>query len=330
MKRLLLVALFALLPAALFAQVADRDVLLTPEGTLYTIESVANGDASRALSLTTVQDGKSSVSLIPETKATGANWRPALAYDGDSKTLFVFWIYTSNGISSEMMFTSYRDGKWQPAVVFDERAYNLCTNLRIAVTRKVSTKQADGTFADSPALLVHAVWWEVVGSTEHARYAMLSIENSTVKSSEVHDLSEFEVVPVMPFIVNDNFNAEILRHPAIIPGADSVDVLFGDTDRLSMNRVTLKPIADGRLHIPVGHKGGPPFAPPQAFSAGWSGRISTIASGDKLIMYNISKDAAGYVMFSDGKWSDVHTLPLSDSFSGDAATAAISRMLASQ
>jgi hypothetical protein len=330
MRRLLLAAVLVLVPAALFAEVADRDVLLTPDGTLYTIQSVANGDANRYIALTTVADNKSSVSVIPETKAAGANWRPALAYDAESKTLFAFWIYTSNGLSSEMMFTSYRDGKWQPAVVFDERAYNACTNLRIAVTRKVSTKQPDGTFADAPALLVHAVWWEVVGTTEHARYALLQIENSAVKSSEVHDLSEFELVPVMPFIVNDSFNAEILRHPAIIEGNNSVDILFGDTERVSMNRVTLKPIADGRVHIPVGHKGGPPFAPPQAFSASWSGRISTIASGSNLIMYNISKDAAGYVMFSNGKWSDVHSLPLSDSFSGDAATAAISRMLASQ
>jgi hypothetical protein len=330
MKRLLLIVALALLPSALFAQMADRDVLLTPDGTLYTIESVTNGDANRYIALTTVQDGKSSVSVIPETKATGANWRPALAYDAESKTLFAFWIYTSNGISSEMMFTSYRDGKWQPAVVFDERAYNLCTNLRIAVTRKVSTKQPDGTFADAPALLVHAVWWELIGTTEHARYALLTLENSRVKSSEVHDLSEFEIIPVMPFIVNENFNPEILRHPAILAGTNSVDILFGDTERVSMNRVTLKPIADSRIHIPVGHKGGSPFAPPQSFSAGWTGRISTISSGDNLIMYNISKDAAGYVMFSNGKWSDVHTLPLSDTFTGDAAASAISRMLASQ
>lgn len=330
MKRFLLAAVLVLLPAALFAEVTDRDVLLTPDGTLYTIESVANGDANRYLALTTMRDNKSSVSIIPETKTAGANWRPALTYDLETKTLFAFWIYTSNGLSSEMMFTSYRDGKWQPAVAFDERAYNLCTNLRVAVTRKVSTKQPDGTFADAPALLVHAVWWEFIGTTEHARYALLTIENSQVKDSEVHDLSEFGIVPIMPFIVGENFNPEILRHPAIIEGTDSVDVLFGDTERLSMNRVTLKPIADGRVHIPVGHKGGGPFGPPQSFSANWNGRISTIASGSNLLLYNVSKDAAGYVMFSNGRWSDVHTLPLSDTFNGDAATAAINKMLASQ
>jgi len=329
MKRLLFAVLLSLLPVAAFAQVTDGDVLLTPEGTLYRIESIGDVNGNRHLTLTITQDSKSDVSVIPETVKGGANSRPALAYDAPTKSLFAFWIYTANGLSSEVMFASYRDGKWQPAVAIDEQDYNFCTNLRIGITRKVSTLQASGTYADAPALLVHAVWWEFVGSTEHARYALLSIDGTKV-TSQVHDLSEFGIYPDMPFAVADNFNPEILRHPAIIEGTDSVDVIFGDTERVTMNRVTLKPIADGRLHIPVGHRGGPPFAPPQAFNASWTGRISTVASGPNLIMYNISKDTAGYVMYSDGKWSDVHTLPLSDAFTGDAAAAAISKMLASQ
>ena len=55
MKRLLLILLVAIAPATLFADVADRDVLLTQDGTLYTVESVNNdgpGDASRILNLT--------------------------------------------------------------------------------------------------------------------------------------------------------------------------------------------------------------------------------------------------------------------------------------
>jgi len=333
MKRLLLVLAFVLLPTALFAQVADRDVLLTPDGTLYTIESKADtvNEANRYLTLTVTHSNKSTTtSVIPDTTKGGTNWRPALTYDADTNTLFVFWINTPNGLSSELMFTSYRDEKWQPAVGVDEQTYNLCTNLRIAVTRKVSTLQKDGSYADAPQLLVHAVWWELLGTTEHARYAMFVIENSKVKSYELHDLSEFGIYPDMPFTVGKDFNPEILRHPAIIEGTDSVDVLFGDVERVTMNRVTLRPIVDGRLHIPVGHRGGPPFAPPQTFSANWTGRISTIASGPTLVMYNVGSDTAGYVMYSNGNWSDVRTLPLNTTFSGADAVAAITRMLAQQ
>lgn len=331
MKRLLLVAVLALLPTALFAQVADRDVLLTPDGTLFTVESVADADTgARHLALTTTESSKSSVSVIPDTTKGGSNARPALAYDADSKTLFVFWIYTLNGMSSKVLFTSYRGGSWEPAVAVDEQNYNFCTNLRIAVTHKVSTLQPDGQYADAPGLLVHAVWWELIGASEHARYALLAIENSRVKSYEVHDLSEFGIVLLMPFGVDKDFNPEILRHPALFEGTDSVDVLFGDVDHVTMNRVTLRPIADGRLHIPVGHRGGPPFGPPQSFSANWTGRISTIASGPNLVMYNISSNTVSYVLYSNDRWSDVRTLPLSATFSPDAAAAAITRMLAQQ
>ena len=79
MKRLLLILALVLAPAALFAQVVDRDVLLTPDGTLYTIESKSaiEGDSNRSLQLTIAQGSKSTVTTIPET-LTGTNWRPAL------------------------------------------------------------------------------------------------------------------------------------------------------------------------------------------------------------------------------------------------------------
>jgi len=97
-----------------------------------------------------------------------------------------------------------------------------------------------------------------------------------------------------------------------------------------MNRITLKPIADGRVHVPVGSRGGRPFPPAQSFSAPWTGRISTIGSGSDLIMYNTTRDATSYVMYSNGKWSEVRTLPLSENFSADAAAAALYRVLTAQ
>lgn len=332
MKRLLLILALALVPAALFAQVADRDVLLTSDGTLYTIESKAanEGDSKRSLELTIAQGNKSATTTIPET-LTGTNWRPALTYEPDSKTVFVFWIGQVNGMSSKLLFASYRDGKWSPAVSIDDQAYTYRYNLKIAITRHVSTLQPDGSWADAPALLVHAVWWEDAGgNSEKARYALLPIENSRVTNPEIHDLLGLAQIPDMAYAVDTKFNSEILRHPAIIEGTNSVDVIFGDTDRMSMTRITLKPIADGRIHIPIGVRGGRPFQPPQNFSANWTGRISTIGSGPDLVMYNTTREATSYVMYSNGTWSDVRTLPLSENFSADAAAAALYRMLTAQ
>jgi len=332
MKRLLRLLALVLVPTALFGQVADRDVLLTPDGALYTIDSkaVTDDDSKRVLQLTILQDNKSYVSTIPET-LTGTNVRPALTYDADSKTLFVFWIGHVNTMSSQLFVASYRDGKWAPAVSIDDQPYSYRYNLRVAITRHVSAQQKDGGFADASALLVHAVWWEDAGAgRERARYALFSIESSRITNVEIDDLANFVQAPLMPYGVDEKFNPEILRHPAILEGTSSVDVIFGDIDHMSLNRVTLKPIADSRIHIPVGGRGGHPFPPPKAFSAPWTGRTSTIGSGENLVMYNTTKDTASYIMYSNGRWSDVRTLPLSESFSAGDAVSAMSKMLAAQ
>jgi hypothetical protein len=331
MKRLLAILALVLVPTALFAQ-ADRDVLLTSDGTLYTIESkeALEGDSNRSLQLTITKGNKSTSTTIPES-LTGTNWRPALTYEPDSKTVFVFWIGQINGMSSRLLFASYKDGKWTPAVSIDDQPYTYRYNLRIAITRHVSTQQSDGSFSDAPALLVHAVWWEDAGANkERARYALFTIENSRVTNYEIHDLLGLAQIPIMAYAVDKDFNTEILRHPAILEGTNSVDVIFGDVDRMSMNRITLKPIADGRIHIPITVRGGRPFPPPHSFSADWTGRISTIGSGSDLVMYNTTKDTTSYVMYANGAWSEVRTLPLSANFSADAAEAALYRMLAAQ
>src|SRR5260370_24952155 len=96
MKRLVLALIFAIVPTALFAQVADRDVLFTPDGTLYMIETTDNDGSAPAAVQTflrlTIQNGnRRSVTTVPESLSGGMHWRPALAYDGDTKTLLGFW-----------------------------------------------------------------------------------------------------------------------------------------------------------------------------------------------------------------------------------------------
>ena len=335
---MLLALLFAIVPTALLAQVADRDVLLTPDGTLYMIESTDNDGAQAAavqsfLTLTIQRGNQRTVTTVPESLSGGMHWRPALTYDADSKTLFVFWLKMPNPFSSELLLASYADGHWQPAVSIDNQPYHLRFNLRIGVTTRISQLQNNGAFADAPALLVHAVWWEETGYGEAARYGLFSVDKGRISFVELHDLTDFTgSVPMFPTDVDPKFNAEILKHPALIDNgtANSVDVIFGDKNYAVFNRVTLKPIADGRIHIPIGaHPGGPRIAAPKSFSGEWSGRISTITSphSGTLLMYNTTKDNVSYIMFSSGAWSSVKTLALSEKLSAEAAVAALSRMI---
>ena len=336
MKRVLILVALALVPTAVFAQ-TDRDVLLTSGGTLYTAETdVAPGDAEnrRQVALTIQSGNQRAQTVVPNSLTSAFYAAPALAYDAESDTLFVFYLRMPNLMSSELLLAAYHDGKWEPAISIDNKPFHVRGSLRIAVKRQVAQLQNDGSYADVSALVVHATWWEQTGDGESARYALVSINKGNISSIELHDLTEFMAPDATTFTVAPDFNVELLKHPAIIDSlsVDSVDVVFGDLHTSSFNRVTLRPIADGRIHIPIGMRpgGGGHFRAPVAFFADWNGRISTISSGNNLILCNATKDSVTYLLYSNGIWSPIKTLPLTDKLSAEGAVSALTRMANTQ
>jgi hypothetical protein len=348
MKRLLLVLVLVLLPSAVFAQSAapDRDVLLTTSGTLFTVESEladsSHPEATQYLVLTAKSGQKVTRTIVPESTTEGLHRGPALAYDPDSETLFVFWLRSSSGMSSEVLAASYQNGKWGQAISIDDRPLTSRYNLRIAMTRRVAQTQRDGSVADVPMTLIHAVWWESKGNDETPRYAMLPVDRGRISladpKEQIRDLNDFASVAGSAYEMPDDFNLDILRHPSLVNAAtlDAVDVIFGDVKTKSFNRTTLRPImSDGRLHIPIGaskdaHRPNR-FAPPDHFSATWNGRVDAIANGrsgsDRLLFYNVTDGAITYIVYADGKWSSVSSLPLNERLSVDATVTALSRMI---
>ncbi|MGH9419221.1 MAG: hypothetical protein ACRD3J_04545, partial [Thermoanaerobaculia bacterium] len=335
------------LSTAAVAQVVDRDTLVAPEGTVYTIETQtpsasAQIEAESVLSLSIQNGADTSHIIVPESASAGFHFGGALGYDADSKTLFIIWIHMPNAMSSEILLASYHADKWQPAVSIDEQSGNIWrSNLRLGITRRVSQLQKDGTYADVPALLLHALWWSNTGSGEEARYAMMPIENGTLTQSsiEIHSLEEFVSAGDEVYnVVGTNFNAEILRHPAIVssPLQSSLDVVFGDTKKNSIHTVTLRPIADARVHIPVGIGSGHPgtgprsLAAPSSFAATWTGPISVLARGDRLVFANASEKSLNYLTYSNGSWTDVKSIPIDSKLSAEAALAALDRMVSTQ
>jgi hypothetical protein len=348
MKRFLVSFALALFATAAIAQVADRDVLVTPDGTVYTVDqgipSSSSGVAAANILELSVQKGSEvpQYLLVPESVSAGSHFACTLAYDADSKTLFVLWTH-QNGMSSELLLASYRDGKWHPAVSIDNQANHIRTNLRLGITRRVSELQKDGTYADMPALLLHAVWWDETGSSGEARYAMLPIENGTLSESsvEIHSLEDFVPAASDPFnAVDPKFNAEILRHPAIVssPMQSTVDVIFGDTKKNSLHAVTLHPIAEVRIHIPGGINGGGPgggkppmsLAAPPTFSSNWKGPISIIERGDRLAFANAGDTSLNYITYVNGTWSDVKSIGIDNKLSAEAALTALDKMVSTQ
>ena len=98
MKRALtsIALLLLALPALADINVRERDVLLTGDGVVYTVEAVhdsdvAEGRSSRYLRMFIQQGNERTSAEIPAAQYGGLHGQPALAYDSLSETLFVFW-----------------------------------------------------------------------------------------------------------------------------------------------------------------------------------------------------------------------------------------------
>jgi hypothetical protein len=297
MKRLLSVAAFVLF--AVCANAAElRDVLLTPAGRLYTAETAtAADDAGHHVMLSVLENGETREVVVPDSLSQGFRSAPALAYDAESDTLFVFFLRMPNIASSELILVSYRDGKWTSPISVDNKSFRLRSNLRIAVTRRLASPQDDGTSIDIARLQIHAVWWEQTGNGEEARYALVALEKGVVSDIELHELGEFVTSDPSAADVDLAFNPEILRHPAILENGttNSVDVLFGDVRMNRFHRATIRPIfALGRIHIPIGRAPGHGVPGPRAYATlGGGNRIDVIATNGKLLLYSTDADADG-------------------------------------
>lgn len=336
MKKRLLVTLAVLLAATVAVAQGERDILLTDDGKLYTVESVVSetmpqlkASSARALVLTIDDGGRKSTTVVPATLVGGMHFNPALNYDSDSKSLFVFWQHRFNGgLASEVVFCSYSAGTWGPATALDDADYDIRENLRIAVTRKVEMRGEDGRKSVVPELTVHAIWWHTHGRTEEARYAMLTIEKGSVTAITVRNLADF-VTDRRSYLVNTIFQTDLLRYPAIFesPSRDSVDIVFGDLTTKAMHRVTLKPVGDGRLRIPIGVRD-IAFDPPSS-RANSSGPISVISSStsNRIVYHYDSEGAVKYVMYDGRMWSGERALSLSQTLSRDGAVEVLRKML---
>jgi hypothetical protein len=117
----------------------------------------------------------------------------------------------------------------------------------------------------------------------------------------------------------------------------TVDVVFGDTKNNSLHAVTLHPIADTRVHIPVGIHGPgggskPPMslAAPASFSSNWQGPISVIERGDRLAFANAGDTSFNYITYVNGTWSDVKSIGVDNKLSAEGALTALDKMVSTQ
>lgn len=339
-KKLILLLALLIVPAVALAG-EDGWMLLTDDGTLYTVERAWPKDypgvavQSNSFLLLNERRGDQIFRyIVPGTLAAGVHTNPTLAYDSESKTLFLFWQHSHAAMHSELYFTSFSNGAWTQELTFAS-ARNMRSNLRIAVTRRVTVNGQGGQYL-LPEINVHAVWWEFDTSSvrQMARYALLGVENGRVIAPEkTYALSEFGEGPKQ--LVERGFSDDILKHPALVTAtADTVDVVFGNLDTNAFHRVTLrptKPSPDARIRIPVGVKDGPLTGSPRFRANSSDDRLAAMSGdGDRIVFYLAERDSVQYVMYKNGTWTPQQSIALDSQVSSDIAVAAIRKMLNDQ
>jgi hypothetical protein len=339
-KRALILLVVVLLPlTVLGGDLPDRDVLLTSDGTLYTVESVSRDDvpslrtiSQRVLMLTVQKGATSSITAVPASLSGGWNGYPSLAYDPQSNTLFIFWQTALNSfLTSDLLVCSYQNGTWGVPTSLDNVSWAVRENLHIALTRRTEVTAADGSTTSVPEITVHAVWWQQDSSTQWARYAMLTMENGNVSSIQIRNVSDFLSAPDAP--ADKPVDSEILRHPVILESTahDTVDVVYGDVRSGKMHRVTLKPVANGRLRIPIGVRDGS-LPTPDIATIDATTSVSALPSsgGDGLALYFASSDSLSYLLYRNGAWSPARSIALNEKLTYDSAVEALRRMVNSE
>ena len=333
MKRLLLIVALLVAPA-LFAQTSDRSILLASNGTLYTAESHYNDSnsvtSSRYITLT-IQNGTNVIHTnVPASVSGGNNWQPELAYDDDSSTLFIFWLHSQNTIlgMNELLFCTFQNGKWNAASAVDDVPYHFRYNVRVGVTRSVQYTDSNDVTKQLPGLTVHAAWWDDSAPGETARYAMLSVDKGVVTAVTLHDLSDFVGNANLRRFDLDEKSREILRHPVVFESSehDTVDVVFGDMQYNVIHRLTLKPVLQTRVRIPIGIRD--TTYPVPHHQIGSESRLSGISTPpERLVYYYVAGDSVRYLTYENGVWSDEKSISVTSDVSAESAVSALRRMV---
>jgi hypothetical protein len=336
-RRLLLSVALLLLPALAWA--GERDALLTPDGTLYAVESVyvqegmhLQTTSSSVLRLTTQHDGTEQTTYVPASLEGGIHWTPSLAYDSETRTLFVFWQKMPNMMSSELLLCSYHDGTWSEPLSIDSAPYHFRFNLSIGITRQIEEKQSDGTSVLKPLLAVHAVWWDQDGYGERGRYAMIELDGGVVRAIQTHDLLEFvgSNGAADPYAVDMDFDRSVFRQPAIlqVPGRQEIEILFADWNLNRFDRVKVHPYSpDGVLHLPVGRYEAQ-MNPPHTANREASSDMTILAApgSSSVVLYYHSGNALQYLRYRDGAWSDAARITLTDTVTEQTGLDALKKL----
>ena len=303
MKRLLLVGLLVLAPAAFGAS-----SVLTGKGLFYSIEKPDEGNS---VLLMRRSGGVKVMLVVPSTVDDTRDHFAQLEYDRVTDRLFVIWVRDAEKSSDVMMSWLDPDGSWSDPLVVASAVGGAAARdgLRTVLTRA----SADGT----RATLIHVASWVRERDSLTGEYSLVAFESgrqTSISSATFEQLGDRALQ--MP--LGDDVDV-VTTFPALAMKAvaDGIDLVYGREQGTTVTRLHIAPRMEphARLWKPVGRSGG--TMPPAHFAATSSTPVRALFSGDRVVLYTNEK-VFRFVVFEGGTWSPAREFVLDHTLTGDA------------
>lgn len=321
---------------------AEQKSLLTPDGTLYSVQSGLYGSlepgGTKAKASDYVikwsavaQGGQTQSGIVPGTGTSDVKDQFDLAYDSYSRSLFLVWNDRFMLINN-IQFAVLQNGIWRQSQLLPSGVFTFASNPRILITHQVvQTTDGAGNEVDYPRSVVSIVWWED-SIHPRARYAPIFIEHDGLDLSDVQIYDLPDLIGSPEADSSPVFNYPIYKNPAVQADgltstilATFADAGAGQLQTISINFPTdLRGVTDpstpqGRGHVIVifdRHSHALPDSVP-----GDPDRIGTIIGNDyRPTLYWQSGDTAIQFSRFDGQtWGDPHTIPLTQTLDAEKA-----------
>ncbi|MEA2491393.1 MAG: hypothetical protein QOH21_3185 [Acidobacteriota bacterium] len=315
--RLLFVAVILLVAIAAAAQPLES--VLTPNGTLFTLEPVAE---QNALALIARNGETRQTIVIPATEGEALDSDAHLLYDRVSDTVFVVWRRASAAGDEIVMTSRDTDGAWSDEYVVAQAdgAVSGRAVLRVAMTH------AKDENSGAQLSFLHAVWWDQT-SAPVARYALLAFEGAqrlSAYTGNLRDIAGSTRVGASEGLTPDDAFPLL----ALTAATDGVDVVFGALDQPTATRVKLIPKQKGeaRIYTPIGRSGG--SMPHPRFAATAYSNAQVMVVGTRVVIYNAAADNFSFSVYDRGAWGPVRSLRLDASMTAREVEAALRRAVA--
>jgi hypothetical protein len=337
----------ALLVAALAPSAgAEERSLLTPDGTLYHVQSgyyetfEPTGTSASPNDFVIRWDSRDQTGavqsgIIPGTNNPDPKDEFDLAYDSLSQALVLVWNDRFQILNS-IQFAILQKGIWMQSHLLPSGVFSFATNPQILITHQtVADLDAAGNEIDTPRSIISVIWWE--GSVRpRARYAPIFVDNGSIDIADIQIYDLPELVGSQTIAWSALLQNPLFQMPALQQDGFSSTILatFADvaSDTLQVAQITfpsdfrhvIDPQHGRHVVVILGHNTSPLLStiPPNPTLVG-----TVIGSSYQPTVYWQTDPAGVNFAVSNGtQWSDTRSVALTPSLSSDAAVTLIRRM----